>query len=397
MTGAVYREEHLPRRPALAIFMGVVWSVMVAFALIGLSRAELLREGPDDWTYDWRTLFFSPVADEARQDIAIILIDEQSMAEYDYLSPIDRGLVASLLRGLDQARPRAIGVDFIYDRKSEEAKTQTLIEAMRSVGAPLIIGAIDGRVKGYGEENLKFQEAFLSRAGLDAGHVFFAREEDKLKIGDQTVRFMGERSTSPPYRESFAKVLAGKAGVRVSEPATRYISWLLPPPGDDLFPLFRVPRHAPGSPPEIILPESWRAALKDRIVLIGGDFVDRDKHLTPLAIADGAKLPGVVVHAQILAQLIDGRSIYTMPWFDELLLLIAVAFLGFLLSLRWRIKRFGWQLYLGGLVALIGLGSILFVFFNIIAPSTTLFFAWTFGVTGGHYAPRILQRVHSAA
>ena len=48
---------------------------MVAFALIGLSRADVLLEGPDEWTYDWRTLFFSPVADEARRDIAIILID----------------------------------------------------------------------------------------------------------------------------------------------------------------------------------------------------------------------------------------------------------------------------------------------------------------------------------
>lgn len=397
MSGAVYQEEHLPRRPALAILMGAVWSVMVAFGLIGLSQADFLLEGPDEWTYDWRTLFFSPVADEARQDIAIVLIDEESMAEYDYLSPIDRGLVASLLRGLDAARPRVIGLDFIYDRKSDEAKTQSLIEAMRSVSAPLVIGAIDGRVKGYGEENLKFQEAFLSRTRRDGGHVFFAREEDKLKIGDQTVRYMGERSASPPYRESFARVLAEKAGVPVSEPAARYISWLLPPPGDDLFPLFRVPRHAPGSPPEVILPESWRPALKDRIVLIGGDFVDRDKHLTPLSIADGAKLPGVVVHAQILAQLIDGRAIYTMPWLNELLLLIAVAFLGFLLSLRWRIKRFGWQLYLGGLIVLVGLGSVLFAFFSIIAPSTTLFFAWTFGVTGGHYTPRILQRVHSAA
>jgi hypothetical protein len=36
MTDAVYREEHPPRRPALAILMGLVWSVLVAFALIGL-------------------------------------------------------------------------------------------------------------------------------------------------------------------------------------------------------------------------------------------------------------------------------------------------------------------------------------------------------------------------
>ena len=397
MTGAVHEQKDLARHPAVMILVGLLWSILLAFTLIGLSRADFLLEGPDEWTYDWRTLFLSPTADAARQDIAIILIDEASMAEYDYLSPVDRGLVATLLRGLDEAHPRAIGMDFIYDRKSEEAKTANLINAMRGVNAPLVIGTIDGRVKGYGEENLKYQESFLSLTSRDAGHVFFAREDAKLKIGDQTVRYMGERSASAPYRESFAKVLAELAGVAVTEADTRYISWLLPPPGEDLFPLFRVPRHAPGSPPGVVLPESWRAALRNRIVLIGGDFVGIDKHLTPLSIADGARMPGVFVHAQILAQFIDGRLIYTMPLRSEVLLLVSVAFLGFLLSVLWRIKRFGWQLYFGGLVFLIGLGSVLFAFFGIIAPSTTLFFAWTFGVTGGHYAPRILQRANSPA
>jgi CHASE2 domain-containing sensor protein len=130
-------------------------------------------------------------------------------------------------------------------------------------------------------------------------------------------------------------------------------------------------------------------------VLIGGDFIDRDKHLTPLSISDGAKMPGVMVQAQILAQLLDGRSVYTVGWLEELVLLAAVAFVGFF-SRQWQIRRYDLLLYIAGLGALILLGIALFSGFGIIAPSTTLFFAWTLGVTGGYYAPRGLKAVHAA-
>ncbi len=391
MTEAVHLESAAPRRILVTALLGVVWAALVAACLVGLSRADYLPEGPDEWTYDWRTLFFSPSADKPRKDIAIVLIDEESMAEYDYLSPVDRKLVATLLQALDAAGPKAIGLDFIYDRKSEEDKTEELIRTLQTVKAPLVFGAIDLRVRGFRPENLNYQENFIARTGRDAGHVFFAREQEKLKIGDQVVRYMGERSPTPPNRKSFAQLLAEKVGGVPVEPATPYISWLLPPDGEDLFALFHVPSHAPGSGPDAILPPNWRSALKDRIVLVGGDFVDRDKHLTPLSISDGARLPGVMVQAQILAQLLDGRSIYTIPWRYELILLAAVALLGFLFSSRWQINRYGLWMYFAGIGVLVVLGIVLFSEFSVIAPSTMLFFAWTFGVTGGRYAPGMLR------
>jgi CHASE2 domain-containing sensor protein len=384
-------------RPWLTVFAGALWAGLVAFGLVSLSREDYLPEGPDEWTYDWRTLFFSKTADRARKDIAIIVVDEQSMADYDYVSPVDRGLMATLLRGIDGAGPKAIGLDFIYDRKSEEDKTQELIDAMKSVRAPLVFGAIDLRVRGFRDENLKYQEEFIARTGRDAGHVFFARATEKLKIGDQVVRFMGDRSVTPPNRDSFAPLIAQKAGGVRAEPASAYISWLLPPPGADLFPLFRVPRHQPGSSADAILPPSWRPVLKDRIVLVGGDFVDRDKHLTPLSISDGARMPGVMVQAQLLAQLLDGRSLRTFPYYYEMTVLGMVCFLGFLFSRRWQIKRYDLLLYIAGIGVLVALGIVLFSVFNVIAPSTTLFFAWTFGVTGGHYASKMLNGRPSAS
>ena len=374
--------------------LGVLWACVVAAGLTGASLLGVSPEGPDEWTYDWRTLFFSQSADRPREDIAIILIDEESMREYDYISPIDRGLVAKLLQGLDTAAPKAVGLDFIYDRRSEDDKTEALINAIKTMRSPIVFGAIDSRIRGFKAEDLRYQEEFIAKTGREAGHVFFARQLDQLKIGDQVVRYIGERAPAPPHRKSIAQLLVEKSGATAPmEPASPYIAWLLPPPGSDLFPLFRVPRHRPDAPAETILPESWRQALRGKIVLIGGDFVDRDKHLTPLSVLDGAKMPGVVVQAQILAQLRDGRSIHEVPWQTELALLAVVALLGFIVSSFISVKRYDWLVYFCGLAALVALGVAIFSVYTVIIPTTSLFFAWTAGVTGGHYAETTARKL----
>lgn len=397
MTEAVRTEISEPRsasaRGWIAGLAGAVWAIGVAVALVTLSAVGISPEGPDEWTYDWRTFLFSETAPQTSKDIAIILINEESMANYDYISPVDRGLTAKLIKGLDAAEPRAIGLDFIYDRKSEPAKTEALIEAIKTAKAPIVFGAIDKRVRGFRPEDLKYQDDFIARTGRDAGHVFFARDLEQLKIGDQVVRYLGAPS---PDRESFAQLIAEKSKLPWKYPENSYISWLLAPPGEDLFPLFRVPRHDPSAGPDTVLPVSWRNALKGKIVLIGGDFVDRDKHLTPLTIWDGAKMAGVLVQAQILSQLLDGRSVDTIHWSTEVILLIVVAFLGYLFSVYWSVKRYDWLLYGVGVALLVVVGALLFSEFGILLPSTSLFFAWTLGVTGGRYAPEVLNRLHLA-
>jgi CHASE2 domain-containing sensor protein len=392
MTEAVGQHASASTSRPFLLALGAGWAILVALGLVVMSQFGALPEGPDEWTYDWRTFLFSPAAEEPRKDIAVILIDEESLADYDYVSPVDRGLVAGLLQAVDAAHPRAIGLDFIYDRKSEEAKTNALIAAIKGLQAPMTFGAIDLRVRGFREEGLGYQENFIARTGHQAGHVFFARQQESLKIGDQVVRYLGEPSPAPPGRKSLVRVLAEVAGVPTTEPSTSYIAWMRPPAGDDLFPLFKVPRHKPGDSIEKILPASWRPALKDRIVLIGGDFIDRDKHLTPLSVWDGAKMPGVLVQAQILAQLIDGRAISEVPPLKEFVMLAIVGFLGFLVTSHWLSKRFDWVLYFSGIGVLIVAGAILFSKYGLLIPSTTLFFAWTLGVTGGHYVPEALKR-----
>lgn len=354
-------------------------------------------EGPDAWTYDWRTFLFSKQASEPRKDIAIILIGEDSLADYDYVSPVDRGLLARLVRALDEAKVKAIGLDFIFDRKAETTKTRELQESLRNARAPVAIGVFDKRASGFKAENLRYQEDFIKDAGpkLKVGHVFFARDLDKVKIADQAVRYLGEPSTEEPRRRAFSAVLADVTGEK-PEPATRYIAWQLAPEGSDLFTTFHVPRHTPGASLDKILPSSWRQALEGKIVLVGGDFIDRDRHLTPLSIWDGAKIPGVFIQAQVLAQRIDGRAVHDMPKSIEFALLALACFLGFLISQQYASKRLDYVLYACGIVVFLIAGIVLFATFSTILPTTLLLFAWTAGVTGAHYTKDVLNKIKVA-
>jgi adenylate cyclase len=367
------------------VLLELALAAIVAGVLTALAMMGFKPEGPDAWTYDWRTYLFSKRPPAPRSDIAIVLIGEESLAEYDYLSPIDRGLTAKLVRALDEARPKAIGIDFLFDRKSENAKTQALLEALKTAHTPIVIGTIDARTTAFKENSLRYQDEFIKASGARTGHTFFARDIDKMKISEQVVRYIGE-----PLEKSLAAVLANLDKPRPA-PSSSYIAWLLEPPGGDLFPIFRVPRHMPDAGPDVILPPRWRKALEGRIVLVGGEFADRDRHLTPLSIWDGRPVPGVMIQAHILAQFLDGRSIREVPRGIEFVLLMLGAFLGFLISRRLPGRRFDWLFYGAGIAVLVAAGIGLFWAFSIVLPTTMLFFAWTAGVSGARYAGRVLR------
>jgi adenylate cyclase len=375
---------------------GLALSLVVAAALISASLLGFKPEGPDAWTYDWRTMLFSKQASAQRNDVAVVFIGEESVADYDYVSPVDRGLLARLIRALDEAKVKAIGLDFIFDRKTESAKTRELLEAIRNSRAPIAIGAFDKRA-GFRPEHLSYQESFFKEAGpkLKIGHVFFARDIDNLKTPDGVVRYMGDTSSEEPRRKSLSAVLAEVAG-KTEDPATRRIAWQLAPPQGDLFATFTVPRHSPGASLDKILPPNWRSSLEGKIVLVGGNFLDRDRHLTPLAVWDNAKIPGVLIQAQVLAQRLDGRAVYDMPKYVEFPLLVVLCFVGFLISQQYASKKLDYVLYAGGVAVFVVSGIALFAIFSMILPTTLLLLAWTAGVYGAHYTKDVLHKISVA-
>jgi CHASE2 domain-containing sensor protein len=364
--------------------VGLVLAVVLTFA----SARGWLPEAPDRFTYDWRTALLAERASEARDDIAIVLIDEDSLTGYASLSPIDRGLTAELIRAIDSANPKAIGLDYIIDRPTEPAKDAAFLAAVRDAKAPVILGYLDER-GGPRPKEAEYQARFLEQSKRQGGHIFFATEKNRLTLGDQAVRSMVAPSPNPPHRPAFARLLAEVDGPK-PEPASDLIHWQLPPGrgGQDLFLTFSVPAHRDdsGKPTGPVFPDSWRAALTGKIVLIGGGFSDRDRHLTPLAVANPERIHGVKIHAQILAQLRDGRSLHRMPVWLEFALVTLVGAFGFYAARRWTIKGDNWRTSMVALAVTVAVGMFLFWAFGVILPSSTLFLGWALGLLAGNRA-----------
>ena len=71
--------------------------------------------------------------------VRIAAIDENTMSQLHYRSPIDRSLLADLLTRLDASHARAIGVDVLFDQATEPAKDAELEHVIRTLKTPLII------------------------------------------------------------------------------------------------------------------------------------------------------------------------------------------------------------------------------------------------------------------
>ncbi|MBS0270504.1 MAG: hypothetical protein JSS54_16225, partial [Proteobacteria bacterium] len=66
------------------LMLGLAWALLVMAVLMVMTARNLLPEAPDKWTYDWRTYFFSKRAETQRTDIALVLINEDTLAQYPY-------------------------------------------------------------------------------------------------------------------------------------------------------------------------------------------------------------------------------------------------------------------------------------------------------------------------
>ena len=414
------RRDRLPARPVLA----AAWAVLVAVVLLIAARQGLLPEAPDKFTYDWRTFLFSKISEAPRDDIAIVLISEDTLQKYKYLTPVDRGLLAKLVGAVDAAGARAIGINLFLDRRTETDKDVALFKALEMTRAPVVIGAIpDGSSRLRGP--LELQDEMLRRLRIRPGHLEFDFDDRQLFVDPEIVRYVPDtgkpekpkllaiaRAVATPTGgktgtrrlKSFARVLAELDGA-VPKPAnrhiawaSRHIAWLRDPSGDtdmsQVFTVLTLKSHDPSDTIEQIMPnKAWKTLLAGRIVLIGTDFIDRDQHLSPLSVKDDRKFAHVLIQAQILAQLRDGRSILEMWWPVELAALFLVAWIGFSLSRRFQLKRFDLFVSLFGIVMLIIIGFALFAQYKLIVPSATLFLAWLGGVAGGHYCEGVLRSV----
>ena len=360
-------------RPIGAWYNGaaVVGGLLALFALFLVPTIEPALLRAEHWAADWRTAWLSERMPSSHPKVAIVRITEESVAEFPYFLPVNRGYFADIVDAVDKAGAKTIGLDFYFTRDTEKQFDDKLRETLRRLKTKLVIGALETRLR---PRQLEYQYEFIG--DTPAGYIDLRRETDHV------VRYRASPASEGRYQESFSTRLARTDGWTGTAPPDR-IGWLLPP--------------SDGSPTFLTVKahdlkaklEQNPAFLKDRIVLIGGDLYTLDRHWTPLSIRGGEQTVGVEAHAQMVAELLDrDRSYQELEPPTRTGFLLVLAALGIFLGLRFQERRFDfldWRVVSFGVIAV---DLLSFKFLYLVLPFTHAALAWGAAVTTGTHLPR---------
>ena len=175
----------------------------------------------------------------------------------------------------------------------------------------------------------KFLGDFIQRTGRPAGHIGFKREKEIFSVGDRADRAVYHDDPEFNY-PSLSSVLAALPevmavyGSHAIPEGQQRVDWLLDP--EDGQPFSRYAAH------EILSPQPGAKApdLKGKIVLIGPDFAGLDQHTLPFTVGKekATFFPGIYVHAQVIAQILDDRFFDSWNSAQQFFLLLVIGLLG---------------------------------------------------------------------
>jgi CHASE2 domain-containing sensor protein len=337
----------------------------------------------EHWTGDIRTALFSYRPKRQHETVVLVTINDDTMQPYPYRSPIDRSLLSNLVKAIDTAGPRAIGLDFLFLKPTEKHKDDELIATLRKTKARLVIAGADQRVE-LSPAQAAYQKRFIKESGAIAGYA------NLLTGGDRTVRYVA-RSSDPQFPVSFATALTNPSAKSPPNGPQR-IAWMLSPhDGNNRF--FSVPAHLLVTPEGKSPPVGMAllSRLKDKIVLIGGDFPDIDRHQVPMFAwrGESEEIAGMLIHAQVAAQIVDGRE---KQHLGRSSLLVAFAFLalaGLFFGLRHGFVAVSLYATTASIVV-VATDMLLFQFMDRILPFGACVAALVMGVIGGNLLRRVL-------
>lgn len=241
---------------------------------------------------DIRVAALSPPTPQSK-DIVIAAIDEETVTQFPYRSPVDREFLGNLITTLEAKGARAIGIDVLFDQPTEPAKDERLRRVLRETKTPLF-ASYTNSPNVVNEDQLAYLNDFVPANLRAAANL----PTDPF---DGTVRWIFPGETEPGLPLGFARKAASLIGLQ-TPPGQVEIAWR-PKPDIETPPFPIYPSHAVPA-----LPDEW---FKGKIVLIGAVMSITDRHRTPLAVVydgDEGMMPGVIVHAHALSQLLEGRN-----------------------------------------------------------------------------------------
>jgi class 3 adenylate cyclase len=293
-------------------------AAVVAVAVLVAPRLLPFLEVIENWVGDLRVALLAPPAPR-NPDIVILSITEETLAQLPYRSPVDRGFLAGVLDALAAKKVRAVGVDILFDQPTEPDKDAALARAIAAFPAPLVVAWADAE-GGLTESQIAFMNRFLPDAVKGRANILRDRR-------DGTVRWIYPgQLIDGAFQRSFTAEIAARLGTAVPDTAVPFA--FAGPPGEGGSSFAGYPVHAAAH-----LPKPW---LQGKIVLIGADVPGTDRFRTPFAAAPGDRdgtMPGVMLHAHALAQLMEGRRLPEVGLAVEIGLTVVLVGLGMLFVL----------------------------------------------------------------
>ena len=291
--------------------------LIVAIALQSAGNMLTVLRVAENWVQDLRVAALSPPLSQF-DDLIVITIDTDSLAQVPYISPLDRGLLRDVLVGLAAKGVRAVGLDVLFTRPTEPAKDAALREVLLTYARPLVV-ATAGTEAGLQTEQVDYMHDYLEGVTTAPAVAYQDREDGVVRS------VLLRRHGSRIEQLGFAARLARLLGATV-------------PRGEELVVAFRS-RSDPPVPafvqfPAHFVPTLPREFFADKIALVGADLPFTDRHRTPLSnnpTATDPYMPGVMIHAHTLAQLMEGRSLHEIEDDEYFLILLLAAATGVVL------------------------------------------------------------------
>ena len=312
------------RRLRENVWLSAVFITMLStvFTLLVVEKVSLARLAENHLT-DVRVAMLSLPRPQSK-NIAVVLINDDTLANYPYRSPLDRELIANLLEELERASVAAIGINVLFDRPTEPEKDQLLYDRLRSLSVPVVLSRVS-TTSGFSAKQIAFSKYFLKN--IPTGLSLIYRDPVDHTIRGSLLKLVQGRS----IHLGFAATIIDALGLELPRQERIFIDYR---PGPDLdtppFPIYAAHEVA-------LLPKS---VLENRIVLIGSDLGDSSRLRTPLSVLESGysrDLPGIVIEAHILSQLLEKRQMETPTAQENLMFVILMAITGCLVSLL-RVK-----------------------------------------------------------
>jgi adenylate cyclase len=299
----------------------ILSAILIVAAVVSIAAGDLLPvvRVAENWAQDLRVATLSRAQPQSRE-IVVVTVSEETLTALPYRSPLDRRFLSALLRSLEAKAARLIAVDVLLDQPSEPDKDRELQETLRNLSVPIVMASADTS-DGLTRRQSAFMASYLNgiRKGIPTLSV------DSI---DGTVRAMVLRRRHDGQTQlGFTAAIVDALGMRVPAGDSLRLRYRGVPDANTP-PFATYPAHALA-----LLPDAWFAG---RIVLVGADLKLTDRHRTPFSVLPDLQtggMPGVVLLAHGLSQIIDGDDGPDSPKWQSSLMIAAFAMIGILVVL----------------------------------------------------------------